>query len=426
MKNLKRIFASAKVHGALWHAGPRILRVGSGIIASAVVARHLGPENFGILSFATMLATLAAGLVQLGSLEVVSKNAAVHPEKMRSLLRSAMKLRLGGALLAGIVISVLPVWFGHGALYLILAILPLTLVPDYVEAAFYGRSEFRAIAPIRALTSLLGMGLRLYLATHDYAVEAFAMATVLEGGMTALLFLWLRKKIPGIRESPDEFRGNLLLRQSFPLVASGMVVAAMLKLDQLLLQALRPGADVGYYYVVVRLFEMAGVLIPSLVAVLLPDLARLRAVSEQTYAQKMVFIYRRTYQLGLLAAVFGAVAAPWLIPLLFGANYAPAVPIFVAYAFMFPSLVVGSVRAMEFVISNKNINHLVVSLLLLPLQLGFCAVGIHWYGPTGLAAAMAVVGFISTTVFSLILPPLRESGVLQRKALSGLLRWGAA
>ena len=426
MKVFQRIFASAKVHGALWHAGPRILRLGSGIIASAVVARYLGPENFGILSFATMMATLAAGLVQLGSLEVVSKNAAVHPEKMRSLLRSAMKLRLGGALLAGIAISVLPVWFGHGALYLILAILPLTFVPDYVEAAFYGRSDFRTLAPVRAFSSLLGMGLRLYLATHDKPIEAFAMVTVIEGGTTALLFLWFRKKIPGGNLPQAPFPSSLLFRQSMPLVASSMVVAAMLKLDQLLLQALRPGADVGYYYVVVRLFEMAGVLIPSLVAVLLPDLARLRAVSEEAYERKMVFIYRRTYQLGLLAAVFGAVAAPWIIPLLFGANYAPAVPIFVAYAFMFPSLVVGSVRAMEFVISNKNMNHLLVSMLLLPLQLGFCAVGIHWFGPTGLAAAMAVVGFISTTVFSLILHPLRESGALQRKALGGLLRWGAA
>jgi O-antigen/teichoic acid export membrane protein len=183
---------------------------------------------------------------------------------------------------------------------------------------------------------------------------------------------------------------------------------------------------VGYYYVVVRLFEMAGILIASFVAAILPEMTRLKSVSLHAYQMKMVLIYRRTYLLGLLAAGFGAGAAPWLIPLLFGANYVPAVPIFVAYAFLFPSLVVGSVRAMEFVISNKNMNHLLVSLLLLPLQLGICAAGIHWYGPTGLAAAMAVAGFISTTVFSLILPPLRESGALQRKALSGLLRWGTA
>jgi PST family polysaccharide transporter len=426
VKVVQKIFASATAQSALWHAGPRILRVGSGIIASVVVARHLGPENFGILSFATMLATLAAGLVQLGSLEVISKNAAIHPEKMHSLLRSAIQMRLWGALLSAVVISVLPVWFGHQALYLILAILPLTWVPDYVEAAFYGRSEFRTLAPVRVFSSLLGMGLRLYLATHDKPIEAFAMVTVIEGGTTALLFLWFRKKIPGGNLPQAPFPCSLLFRQSMPLVASSMVVAVMLKLDQFLLQALLPGEDVGYYYVVVRLFEMAGVLIPSLIAVLLPELARLRAASEQAYAQKMAFIYRRTYQLGLLAAAFGAVVAPWLIPFLFGASYAPAVPIFAAYAFMFPSLLVGSVRAMEFVISNKNINHLLVSLLLLPLQLGFCGLGIHWFGPTGLAAAMVVVGFISTTVFSLILPPLRESGVLQRKALSDLLRWGAA
>jgi len=36
---------------------------------------------------------------------------------------------------------------------------------------------------------------------------------------------------------------------------------------------------------------------------------------------------------------------------------------------------------------------------------------------------MALVAFVSTTLFSLILPPLRESGALQKEAVSGLFRW---
>ena len=408
-----------------WHAGPRIFRMLSGAIGSVVVARHLGPADFGELCFATVVVSLAAVLVQFGSLEVITKNAALHPGQARLLLRKAFFLRGVGALVAGGIVLVIPFWLGHPRLYQILALLPLTLVPDCVEAVFFGRSEFREVAPIRAISSFLGLATRLWLASRGGSVEAFATATVAEGAIHAFLFLLFRQRLPFSTPAPG-LPGLDLFQQSLPLVGSGLVVALTLKLDQFLLQGLRPGPDVGYYYVVVRLFEMAGILIPSFVAAILPEMTRLKSVSLHAYQMKMVLIYRRTYLLGLLAAGFGAGAAPWLIPLLFGANYVPAVPIFVAYAFLFPSLVVGSVRAMEFVISNKNMNHLLVSLLLLPLQLGFCAAGIHWFGPTGLAAAMAVVGFISTTVFSLILPPLRESGALQRKALGGLLRWGTA
>ena len=136
----------------------------------------------------------------------------------------------------------------------------------------------------------------------------------------------------------------------------------------------------------------------------------------------MILIYRRTYQGGLLVGFFAGVLAPWMIPAIFGPEYLPAVPIFIAYAFAFPSFVIGSIRGMDFVIMNKNQNHLLVALALFPLQIGLCTMGILWHGPVGLAAAMALVAFVSTTLFSLILPPLRESGVLQKEALAGLFR----
>ena len=404
-----------------WHGGPRVLRLFSGLLASVAVARHLGPENFGVLCFATMIASLWAGLVQLGSLEVVTRTSAVAPEKITGLLRSAFQLRLAGAGLAGVLILAMPLWFGHKAVYWILAVFPLTLVPDCVEAAFYGQNQFRAMAPLRAASSLLGLVLRLGLVFFGAPVEAFAAATILEALVTGLLFLGFRHQLPSQKNTEDSGNRYFLMRQSFPLVASGMVVAVMLKLDQFLLQTMRPG-DVGHYYVVVRLFEMAGVLIPSLVAALLPDLARLYSVSVEDYRKKMELIYQRTYQIGLAAALVSCALAPWGVPLVLGREYAPSVPIFMAYSFAFPSLVVGSIRAMEFVVMNKNMNHLLVSALLLPLQMLLCLAGIHWFGPVGLAAAMAIVAFISTTLFSMAVPPLKASGELQKAALRKILR----
>ena len=406
-----------------WHAGPRVLRLVSGLLASVAVARHLGPENFGVLCFATMIASLCAGLVQLGSLEVTTRMSAVAPEQTGSLLRSALRLRLAGAGLAGLLILGMPLWFGHQSLYWILALFPLTLVPDCIEAAFYGQSRFRAMAPIRAASSLFGLVLRLGLVFFGAPLEAFAAATLAEGLFSAWFFLMLRGRlsVPKAKETGKE--PPHLLRQSLPLVASGMVVAVMLKLDQFLLQTMRPGADVGLYYVVVRLFETAGVLIPSLVAALLPDLARLHSVSPENYRRKMVLIYRTTYQAGLVMSFAACLLAPMAIPLFFGKEYAGSVPIFMAYAFAFPSFVVGSIRAMEFVIAKKNQNHLLVSALLLPLQICVCTAGIYWFGPVGLAAAMAVVAFISTTLFSMILSPLRESGDLQKTALQQICQW---
>lgn len=421
MKFSAGLVVPQRLQSMFWHAGPRIFRVLSGAIGSVVVARHLGPEDFGELCFATVVVSLAAVLVQFGSLEVITKNAALHPGQARLLLRKAFFLRGIGALVAGGIVLVIPFWLGHPSLYQILALLPLTLVPDCVEAVFFGRSEFREVAPIRAISSFLGLAVRLWLASHGGSVEAFATATVAEGAIHAFLFLLFRQRLPFSAPAAG-LPGLDLFQQSLPLVGSGLVVALMLKLDQFLLQGLRPGPDVGYYYVVVRLFEMAGILIPSFVAAILPEMTRLKSVSLHAYQMKMILIYRRTYQGGLLAGFFAGTLAPWTIPAIFGQEYFPAVPVFIAYAFVFPSFVIGSIRGMDFVIMNKNQNHLLVAMALFPLQTGLCTIGILLHGPAGLAVAMALVAFVSTTLFSLILPPLRGSGVLQKEALAGLFR----
>jgi len=96
------------------------------------------------------------------------------------------------------------------------------------------------------------------------------------------------------------------------------------------------------------------------------------------------------------------------------------------YAFTLPSFVVGNIRAMDFVVRDQNIHHLTVILCLLPIQIPLCWWMVSWAGPVGLALAMVAVTFISTTAFSLMLPPLRESGRLQAMALKSLFSWAGS
>ena len=409
-----------KARDFLWHFGPRCVRLISGLIGSGAVARHLGPETFGILAFATMVAMLATSLVQLGALEVLTKATAVNPGQVPSLLRSGLLLRFLGFLPAAGLIGVASMWFGHASLYAILALLPLTLVPDAVEAVFFGKSCFRQTAPVRTLAAVAGLAARLFLVAHDAPVEAFAWVTVGEGLLTGLLFLWMGR---GLWRGPDPAQPQnwkKVFCQSLPLAGTALAVGLTLRLDQFILQTLRPGADVGHYLAVVRMFEMAYVIIPSFLAVLLPDFARWRHLNANEYQLRMIRLYTLTYRWGFVASCGLALLAPWVVPLIFGGAFRPGIPIFMVYAFTLPSFVVGNIRAMDFVVRDQNIHHLTVILCLLPIQIPLCWWMVTWAGPVGLALAMVAVTFISTTAFSLMLPPLRETGRLQAMALKSL------
>lgn len=414
-------FRLGTVRSFLWHAGPRLLRLFSGIIGSAVVARHLGPENFGILAFATMVATWAGCLVQTGSLEVITKNTAVHPAQIPQWIRLGLLFRLLGAIPAAVAVWGASFWFGHAGLYALLALFPLTLVPDAVEAVYFGRSQFHPTAPIRMAAAMAGLIGRLILAFYGAGLEAFAWMTVGEGIFTGSLMLWKSRGMWDFSSDLPPWPWRSFLGQSLPLAASAVVVGLALRLDQFILQACRGGAEVGHYLAVVRLFEMGNILVPSLLAVLLPDLARWRHLAAEEYQRRMIRLYALTYRWGFLASCISALLAPVVVPLIFGKAFQASIPIFMIYAFTFPSFVIGNIRAMDFVVRDQNIHHLTVILFLVPIQIPLCWWAASWAGPVGLALAMVLVTFISTTLFSLVLPPLRETGKLQAQALRSLL-----
>jgi len=422
---LNKVGAANKSEGLksfLLHVAPRIFRLVTGIIGGAVVTRHLGPENFGVFAFANMVAAWACCLLQIGSLEVLTKNTAVNSAQIPKQLQIGLLFRFLGSLPAMGIILISSIWFGHLSLYSILALLPLTLVPDAVEAVFFGRSQFHQTALSRMAVSATGLAARLILVFYGAGMEGFAWITVGEGLILGSLMIWKGRKMFRAQKDKEPCSWRSFLTQSLPLVAVAVVVGLALRLDQFILQACRPGPEVGYYLVVVRLFEMGNILIPSLLAVLLPDLARWQHLAIDEYQGKMVRLYTLTYRWGFLASCLLSLLAPLVIPILFGDSFRASIPIFMAYAFTFPSFLIGNIRAMDFLIRGQNEHHLIVILCLVPIQIPLCWWMATWAGPLGMALAMVAVTFISTTLFSLVLPPLRDVGRLQMLALKSVFR----
>ena len=189
-------------------------------------------------------------------------------------------------------------------------------------------------------------------------MEAIAWVMAGEGAVTATAFLWKGRGLWRLGEESPRCSRKIFFYQSLPLAISALVVGLALRLDQMILQSCRPGPDVGHYLAVVRLFEMANILIPSLLAVLMPDLARWSHLAAKEYETKMVRLYTLTYRWGFLTSCGLALLAPLVVPLLFGEMFRASIPIFMVYAFTFPSFVVGNIRAMDFVVRNQNTNHL--------------------------------------------------------------------
>jgi O-antigen/teichoic acid export membrane protein len=118
-----------------------------------------------------------------------------------------------------------------------------------------------------------------------------------------------------------------------PLAAYGVAQIAALTptsinafLDQLVLSQTVPSADLGRYAIAVSLTSLPVPLVAAIGNVAFPRLASQRAVTNSTYRlQRFAVLGSAGIAMGMLVPL--AVVAHWLVPLVFGAGYAAAVPL---------------------------------------------------------------------------------------------------
>src|SRR6478736_3465051 len=92
----------AALHNFGWMIGEKLVRLIASVVVGLLVARYLGPEQFGSLSFCLAVVTLLGVLPTFGLEGVVQRELIRRPENAAPLLAAAFRLRLGvglGALL---------------------------------------------------------------------------------------------------------------------------------------------------------------------------------------------------------------------------------------------------------------------------------------------------------------------------------------
>lgn len=383
------------------------------VVAGVAVARHLGPGDFGVLSFATSLAGLFAVVTGLGLDEILVRDL-VDPARSGGTWRAAWRLRLGAAWLAfaGAIAVAILARPGEPRVWLIAGIVAGGMIfgpADLVDLWFQARSRMRPPAVARQVALWTAAALRLLLVALDAPLIAFAWAVLAEAAIVAGALGWLYR---GEKEKPAPGdaagHGRRLLQEGWPLLASGFLVMMTMQSDRLLLGRIAGDAEVGLYAAAARLTEVLHALPLALGAAVMPRLVALHRADTAAYWQ----LARRTV-LGAAAATFVAAAmltllAPWIIGIVFGRRYAGASDILAIHGWTLVFVTVVSLRTRLLVIAAGTGWVLIMSLLTAALNLVANLVLIPRYGGVGAAWAAASAWAFSALIVPCFFPVTRE------------------
>lgn len=319
--------------------GEKVIGLGLAFVATVFVARHLGPEDFGSLAYALSLAALFAAAGHMGLQGLVVREIVKDETGRAETLGTSALLKLlgmGAGYLVLLTYAVAYEGLGSTEYYLIaiagaaLLFRPLDVVDFWFQA--FVQARYAAIA--RVSSHVVATAFKLGLVFAGSGLVYFATAQVLQAVVAALLLLLFFRLKAELRLAHWRFswsRAKELLSQGWLIYLGSVFAVIYLKVDLVMLRWLADPQEVGQYAVAAQLSEAWYFVPTAIVASFFPKLIKLREQDEALFYRRLQQLFDVLFMIGLVVAVAMTVAAPWIIALFFGPEYAASASILVIH-----------------------------------------------------------------------------------------------
>ena len=333
-----------------WLLGERVLRMVVSLFVGIYVARYLGPERFGLLSYSLSFVWLFSSLSSFGLDDILVRELVQQPEQRNNLLGTVFWLKVCGTIVMGTAIAlVLKFKAEDQQTYWMIAIITFGFLFQATNVVdFYFQSQVQSKFAVRAqaiqliLTSLF----KIYLVWNQAELIWFAFALMLDQVVVAVLFLlvyhWKIEWFPFL--SFTWIQAKKLMIDAWPLIFAGMVVSVYMKIDQVMLKEMLDAKAVGVYAAAVKLCEAWYFVPTAVIASLFPAIITARKNSETLYEERVQKLYDLMVWVAVAVALPTTLFADWVILILYGADFQEAADVLKMYiwAGVFVSLGVAS------------------------------------------------------------------------------------
>jgi PST family polysaccharide transporter len=405
-----------------WLTGSRLFRAGLGVVVLGAIGRHLGPAQFGELNFAIALTSLFAAFATLGFEGIVIRDLVRKPERTNAILGTAFALRFAGGIAAVVLAGAAGALFGHAQSPVLAVVVATAFLPgacDVIELWFQKNVDGRAIFLVRTVAAIVSAGIRFAMIWCDAPLIAFAWTQAIEAALGAVgLALAYHARGGGMLHwQAERTIAAGLLRDCWPLILSGLLTALYVRIEQLLVKLVLGDYALGIYYAAVRISE-TWLFVPAvIIATIYPALVAKRERGDPVgLQQRLQLMFDTLTGLGYALAISVTIAAPLLVPLIFGSAYQAAVPVLIIQAWTAPFLFSGAARAQYFLLENVTVYHTICALIGIATNIPLALWWMPHLGAAGAALAAFAASGIAGYATSYFFPKLRDCAHVQSKA----------
>ena len=208
-----------------------------------------------------------------------------------------------------------------------------------------------------------------------------------------------------------------LLRDSWPLLLSDIVMFMYLKVDRVMIGELAGNTELGIFSVAAMIAEALYVIPLAIYPSLFPSIVEAKGQSEELFQARMQKFYNLMALLAYLVALPVTLVSGWMVPLMFGAAYSKAAAMLAAlvWAGLFFNLMVA--RSQYLTAMNWTRLHFITDFLGCLLNVALNLFLIPRYGGMGAVAASIIAYWFVAHGSCFLFKPLFKTGTMMTKAM---------
>lgn len=422
--NTKENFGKKQIaSNVIWSLVGKIVSLISSLFVGILVARNLGPTQYGIMNYAISFVSLFLIIATFGFENIEIREEAKNNTQKNKILGTVFVLRLCLSLFTILLISIVAYLnetnietFGIIMLYATTVIFtPFDVIRNYFTSIV--QNEY--IVKVGILRTVLSAIIKLILLYFNAKLVWFVGSLVFDAFILAQGYCYVYNKEGRFMRDWkfDKSWAFYLIRQSFPLLLSGAAATIFLQIDQIMIGNMIDKTSVGLFSVASKFIEILIYVPTILIQTVCPILVRKKKEDHAEYLKKSQLFMNITVWLCIICSIITSFSANIVIQLTFGAKYVGSIAILQILAFKIIGVALNILSGQLLIIEEKQKLFVLRSISGCIVCVILNLFVIHRYGVVGVAWVAVLTQITAGYLIHSIIPTYKYMFSIQTKAI---------
>ncbi len=316
-----------------WMLFGQVISMFLSLFVYIILARHLGPRDYGLMSYIMNFCLLFSFIASLGLDSIINRDLVRNPGSYREYLGTGFVLKIFGAIIALAVIYlssfILSVDLSSKRLILLFSLSFFFQPLNIISLFFQSRVEVKNNTKAQIIYNIFSVSLKALFIFLGLSVSWFVLSYAIDAVILGFSYIYIYKKrgYKILEWRFDNALAKYLLFNSWPFMFSALAVSIYMKIDQIMIGSMIDDSSVGIYAAAAKLSE-TWYFIPSLIcASVFPAIINASCGNQARFVYRLKRLYSLMFWLSLSLALFLTVFSNIIITIVYGSDYLQAASI---------------------------------------------------------------------------------------------------